>query len=184
MQTLYFLVWIIILKLIYHHILRFDFFFFFRMQRNWQNSCLPTFHQWTKTETNIWGQRILRGNAGKRLSEGLPEKRQPAPCPVFAVAYSLAARMVFHPHTSCPSASAEESMKGGGGALLSLIAKCLVLVFVKQTNRTRHHIWFVFHQHFQKQSFAGQRGDFHPEELFREVRRSNASLVFQRTKSN
>lgn len=45
------------------------------------------------------------------------------------------------------------------------------------------HLGFIFHQHFQKQSCAGLRDKFHPEELLWEIGRSNPSPTISADKS-
>jgi hypothetical protein len=65
------------------YILRLD-FFFFRTQRHWQDSCLPTFHQ--RTKTNIKGQEILRKAATTPLDSHQGSVHQPPSPSAF---YSL-----------------------------------------------------------------------------------------------
>lgn len=138
-------------------------------------------------ELRLWPVSEAKGFWGKMLAnthvKGYPRSGdQPPPlCFLLPTAWPWGWHWAFQ---GLPLPLSPEEHGAGRQALLSLIAKWLVLVFVKQTNHTQHHIWFVFHQHFQKQSFTGQRGNFHPEEHFQEVRRSNASPVFQRTKLN
>lgn len=118
-------------------------FFLVQESKGTDRTRLPIFHQ--RTKTNIGGQGILR--KATVIPSDLPQGQSHQPL-LLGLAW-----LRFE--------VGKDQQTGTGH-----FPKYLVLVFVKQTTHPQHHVWFIFHRHFQKQSCVGQKDRFHPAELF------------------